>query len=944
MRTERQQDHNAGVDVELPLVSRQAEISAVRAVIGGAVAGHGEALLFTGEAGVGKTRLLREARVEAERRGLPVLRGRAVEAGGAYRPLVEAFARLAAPFSDDPRLAGVRPTLARVLPGWAGAHDVLAPMADPSAVLAEALMLLLHAAAPGGAMVMLDDLHWADPDTLAVITSLVDSVDSLPLALVLAARTEPLLPAPLQQLGRGGPLRQVSLGRLEPSEVAEALRTDRVPSLPIQQVEQLVAMVDGLPLVLDELVRQLREGATVDGLDVSRSTLAASVQLRLVGVPADARLVLDVLSVIGDTDPEVLSAATGLDPDRLIAALHGGLASTLLVTAATPLGVAWRHRLMADAARDQLLPLEQQVIARRAADRLANEAEPTDGRLHQAARLYELAGYPQLAARQLVRAARVAVRGAALDVADQYLTDAETLSGTLPNSGREVVTERLEVLVQAGRAGDAYRSGMAALRGGTGDEAHRLLAATVRAAYHAGLNTEAAPLLAQLEQIAEPDDPDLAVLRAQAALADRNREALSFGRHAAKIAGQCGRFDLVCEALLIAGTAARRHDTEVAAPLLQEALILSETHDLAVWQVRALGELGMLDLLTGSDHARLHQARERAIVTGMLGTVATLDVRIGQVTFSREGSRAAYPIFLRADSQARQLQLVGLQAQTRGHLAECLLFAGDPTLSEQGHGGGPQDPHDLISQAAALSKGSTSASWVRGLLGVRAWFDGDNVTAIQLIEESLSGTDDEFHQVPWWGIAALLKVIDGSDPEKAFGPAARTGHHANWAARGYATAVHNLRNDQAVGESITEADRLVRRTPLHLHMLRTIVAPVLYRGGIGIAVNWLREADAFCGATGERALHRRVRDTLAGLGVKVPRSAGTALAPQLARFGITAREAEILALVNAGLGNPEIAARLVISIRTVETHVSSMLQKTGCRSRDQLPAATSDVP
>jgi predicted ATPase len=139
-------------------------------------------VLIIGEAGVGKTRLLVEARREAERRGVHVLRGRAVESSGAYRPLVDAFARASAPFADDPALARLRPTLARVLPGWVADDQVLAPMADPAAVLAEALIALLGVMAPTGAVLIMDDLHWADEDTISALTYLADSVEELPLA------------------------------------------------------------------------------------------------------------------------------------------------------------------------------------------------------------------------------------------------------------------------------------------------------------------------------------------------------------------------------------------------------------------------------------------------------------------------------------------------------------------------------------------------------------------------------------------------------------------------------------------------------------------------------------------------------------------------------------------------------------------------------------------
>jgi DNA-binding NarL/FixJ family response regulator len=125
-------------------------------------------------------------------------------------------------------------------------------------------------------------------------------------------------------------------------------------------------------------------------------------------------------------------------------------------------------------------------------------------------------------------------------------------------------------------------------------------------------------------------------------------------------------------------------------------------------------------------------------------------------------------------------------------------------------------------------------------------------------------------------------------------------------------------------------------------MLRTIIAPVVYQAGLEpLAEGWLREADAFCGAAGERALQRRVRSTLASIGLKVPKGSTSAVPPHLARLGITARETEILRLVNAGLSNADISHRLFISTRTVESHVSCMLQKTGQSAREQLPSADS---
>jgi DNA-binding CsgD family transcriptional regulator len=928
------------VAAELPLVSRRTELAVLTGAIDAAVAGRGETVLLSGEAGVGKTRLLLEARREAERRGILALRGRAVESGGAYRPLVDAFARVSAPFADDAALARLRPTLARILPGWVADERVLAPMADPAAVLAEALIALLGVMAPGGAVLIVDDLHWADEDTISVLTYLADSVEDVPLALLLAARAEPLLPALLERLGAARSLRRLPLSRLTTTEVGDALRAAQLPDLAPDRVDQLVTAVDGLPLVLDEFVRQLRESTPgTTEFDTRQTTLAAAVQLRLSRLSPQTRVVLDVMSVLGETDAELLAAVTVLDETTLSSAIHDGVASTLLVTATTSLGVTWRHRLMRDAVQDLLLPLERQAMARRAADYLVNTADPTEGQLRQAAAMYELAGYQDQAAQQLIRAARAAVRNAALDVAEHYLAEAQAMTGTLPDASQQVLIERIETLALAGRASDGYQSGMAALRSLGGRDNRALLVATARAAFGAGLKAEAAPLLARLEQVSEATDPDLAVLRAHAALADRRLDAIELGEHSAALAQEQRRFDLACEGLLVVGLAGRRRDTAVAVRALRQALSLCEDHQLSVLQVRALAELGMIETLRNSDPTRFYEARELSSRAGMVGMVAAMEFRIGEAISMREGFVPAYPTIARADAQARQLQLTGLYAQTRSTLAGCLIYAGDGPLPGRRRPVAPSEIEELIAEAIALGERSTPVPWARGILGTRAWLQGDSATAVSLMDEAFGYVRSEIHVFPMWGVFRLLFVLAGTDPEDAFGPTELIGHHANWAARAYAHAVWDLRQGRSPADSIAEAEHLVRDTPYMRHYLRTVVAAAAFDGGLEAAEGWLREADAFCSAAGERALQRRIRHTLATIGAKVPRTSTGTVPPHLAKLGITSRETEILRLVNTGLSNTAIASRLFLSVRTVESHVSSMLQKTGKDSREHLPFA-----
>ena len=197
-------------------------------------------------------------------------------------------------------------------------------MADPAAVLAEALIVLLGALAADGAVLIMDDLHWADEDTVSALTYLADSVEELPLALLLAARTEPLLPARLERLAAAPSIHRLPLRRLTPIEIRDALRTAQ-PELAPEKLDQLVTAVDGLPLVLDEFIRQLRESTPgTDEFDIRHTTLAAAVQLRLTRVSPETRVVLDAMAVLGETDAELLAAVTGLNEAALSTALRDG--------------------------------------------------------------------------------------------------------------------------------------------------------------------------------------------------------------------------------------------------------------------------------------------------------------------------------------------------------------------------------------------------------------------------------------------------------------------------------------------------------------------------------------------------------------------------------------------------------------------------------------------
>src|SRR5207249_3540051 len=130
--------------------------------------------------------------------------------------------------------------------------------------------------------------------------------------------------------------------------------------------------------------------------------------------------------------------------------------------------------------------------------------------------------------------------------------------------------------------------------------------------------------------------------------------------------------------------------------------------------------------------------------------------------------------------------------------------------------------------------------------------------------------------------------------------------------------------------------------PSDLGHLRVLSAEIV--GGPD-AARWLREAlDLY--ETIDGTDNARVRHLLREAGGPVPRRrrASAPVSDDLAASGVTAREAEVLELLGEGLSNAAIAERLYLSVRTVETHVSSLLSKLHLETRGQLTAYRASLP
>jgi predicted ATPase len=179
-----------------------------------------------------------------------------VEGGGAFRPVVEALVPAApAALGDTERLAPYRDVLARLLPGWPAGPTVPPALADPIVLLGEAVLELLEVSSGGhGIAVLLDDLHWADRDTVALLGYLAGRIGRAGMVVVGAARDDEPGQGAMRTLVRHPAVTELALARLGDEQVIELTRQRCGGEPPDAVVKLVLEASDGLPLLAEELV------------------------------------------------------------------------------------------------------------------------------------------------------------------------------------------------------------------------------------------------------------------------------------------------------------------------------------------------------------------------------------------------------------------------------------------------------------------------------------------------------------------------------------------------------------------------------------------------------------------------------------------------------------------------------------------------------------------
>jgi DNA-binding CsgD family transcriptional regulator len=260
----------------------------------------------------------------------------------------------------------------------------------------------------------------------------------------------------------------------------------------------------------------------------------------------------------------------------------------------------------------------------------------------------------------------------------------------------------------------------------------------------------------------------------------------------------------------------------------------------------------------------------------------------------------------------------------------------------------PEAVEPLLTEATALVPDSLDVAFrAPGVRGWAAWLAGDPAAALRSFDACVAVLRGhrEAAPTPFWGQWALLATVHRPGDDRARAELRMAGvdvQAGNTAALAYADAVAAARAGSPgdAGRLVAAGDEACAGHPYWRHVLRLVLVESAAADGFGDPAGWLRAALADLEPAGEAALARRCRQLMRRLGLPLPRPGreGLAVPAELRRAGVTAREAEVLDLVAQGLTNAQIAARLVLSPRTVETHVASLQRRTGAGSREDLVA------
>jgi DNA-binding CsgD family transcriptional regulator len=932
------------------LYEREAELAALLQALTAARSGDGGLVLIEGPAGIGKSRLLAEARAIAGALGMAALTARGIdlERDAPFGVAADLFAATlaAAPPAARERLLSGQAALAAPLFDPAAAS----PEADSSALVRGLYWLTANVAAgsspggqPRGLLIEVDDAQWADRPSLSYLAHLAARIDELPAALVIAVRSGDEAAAQqaidwLRDLSGASLLRPRALS---PEAVAQLTRTE-LPGAEPAFTRACAEISGGNPFLATELLRALRaDGIAPTAASVAQvrslvpDSVLRAVLVRLARLGEPAEKLAKAVAVLGDRAPMRLARQlAGLDAAPAEQAADA-LASAHVMVPGEPL--RFTHPLIATSVYADIPAFARARAHRQAADLLAADGAGTDAVVAQLL-LTRPDGDQRTVATLREAAARALTRGD--PAAAAHLLGRALAEPPAPGDRGHVLLELANAEIEHGdhRAAQHIDEALP-LFAAPGDRV-RALAALGQLRFKYGEHEAAVSVLEEALELLEPDDPAVAPLLVGYLTASTFRAGL-YPPAAARLrpmmeaarAGQSpqdpGLLTHLVLRLAFDGEPAARvralAEHATAADPLVDPASYGILHGIVIQALCCVDELDAAERISDAaiDAARRRgsllnytmASYHRAIGRYHRGelTSALADLDQGRIA-SREGwnSGDAWSEGLRVHIQLERGDL----AAARDAMA----------LTEKGDvAPGTMDlPIALFARARLALCEGRPAEALR-----------DAETAGELLRDGFGIDHPGF--VPWQRTAALAALAlgeDGQARELADGLLDRARQSGVARAVGLA-----LRTQAAVtdGEArrvlLAEAADALAGSPSVLERAHALVelGAACRRAGLRAAAEPpLREGLQLADGMGAAPLVQAARHELRALGLRPRRSAVTG--PD----SLTPTERRVAELAAASLTNRQVAEALFVTVKTVETHLARVYQKLGIATRAEL--------
>jgi predicted ATPase/DNA-binding CsgD family transcriptional regulator len=946
-------------------------------------AGRPGVVLISGEAGVGKSRLLAELAALAAAQGVRMVGGLCVDVAAgtlAYAPFIDIVRDLHRTGSTKSLPASTRAELGRLVPEVAAGTGVgsTAGQVSQGRLFAAVRDQLAVASASTTTLVTIEDLHWADASTLDLLTYLARSMQTERCLIVATGR--------LDTLGRGHPLllilaelarlplfERIELTRFDQGEIIQQLTgiLGRAPDPAV--AHEVFERSDGNAFYAEELVAT----GAVGGAPLPAS-LREVLAARLAALDEATQEVVRVAAVAGRVvSHELLERVAGKPSPALTSALRQAIHQRVLVDVSDPApGYAFRHALVREAAYDDLLPTERVSIHRAIADAL--DRQEVRSLSSELARTGEVA-YHAMLANDMSRAFRASL--AAVEVAEQASAHAEAevhldrileIWPRIPEAASQTGMGHAELLARAARAAASAghqvravalaRDALAEL--GPADAGRRVatLLELFDYAWEAtDVGTAEEVVLEALPMLREERSARSAEAFAAHAMLCWHHGQNTRGRDAAvqaiAIARECGAHRQLARALTILGQLyAHLGETNHAEEALAEAVrILEETIDPDV-RARSIRERAWARFL----HGRF----EDSLALSQLG----LEIA------RREGSDGRYGAYLLDGVLENLIELgrwpearaIGDQILARMTISFQVVYTNMSLARMDALLGRVSAAEHAIAQAAGIAATGPHRVWQLEDAIFLAYATGRFADGRRGMQTALAASPEPDRDATlWW---SLGKAIGGeADHAEAARRRRRVGETDDAVAAGRQFADLLRRSGRAAieadgGGPMIEA--LLRSADAEERRLEGRPDPERWAAAVNarreldqpweLAYARYRHAEAVLASgapTADAAVPlRQAFDAASVLGAAPLRTAIEALAsrariqlesrpnsvaPAVTRSTttLTARELEVLALVAAGHTNREIGDRLFISEKTVSVHVTHAMDKLGALSR-----------